>query len=66
MNKTDIQLGYEHGTLGLESRYPNNANYAEGFRRGTVWLMRELEATRPDDDMRPGGTNDMHADAFHA
>ncbi len=66
MKKTDFELGSDHGRQGLECRYPNNANYMAGFKRGQAWYLNELIQTAPDDDMKPEGTNDMHADAFHA
>jgi hypothetical protein len=48
--------------LGLEARYPHNAQYMAAFRDGEAWLLREADKDEPDDTMLPGGTNDMHLD----
>lgn len=58
MNMTDKELGYQHGKLGLESKYPNNHNYREGFSAGTRALLREIEANRPIDN-----PHDRHVNA---
>ena len=59
---TDTNLGTRDGRLGLEARYPHNAQYMAAFRDGEAWLLREADKDRPYDDMLPGGTNDMHLD----
>ena len=63
---TDYELGAQHGRLGLESRYPNNVNYIRGFKAGTDYLMRELNATRPFEQNAYPGTNDAHFDQHYA
>ena len=47
MNMTDKELGYQHGTLGFEEKYPNNTNYHDGFCSGYKWLLRELYEQKP-------------------
>jgi len=63
---TDYELGSQHGRLGLESRYPNNRNYARGFKAGTDYLMRKLDAERPFEPDSYPGTNDAHIDQDYA
>ena len=63
---TDYELGAQHGKLGNESKYPNNANYAKGFRIGTALLLRELQKTEPFESMTPSGISDAHCDQYNA
>lgn len=49
----DYELGYEHGYNRGRSRpgvnkYPNNANYTEGFRDGNYARCRMPEYREPD------------------
>jgi hypothetical protein len=57
---TDRELGYQHGALGFEEKYPNNVNYMAGFEAGTDQLMREIEAERPF--LYPEGPGSVNAD----
>ena len=63
--RNDYELGYSHGKNGMESKYPNNFNYKRGFSAGENALMREIMATKPDDDFLPAGTSDAFKDQFH-
>jgi len=57
---TDRELGYQHGTLGFEEKYPNNVNYVAGFAVGTARLMDEIKQERPF--LYPQGPGSVNAD----
>ena len=59
---TDLELGRQHGRLGFEAKYPNNANYMDGFAAGMKAAEREYW---PDEDYTPLGVSDAHFDQFH-
>lgn len=47
---TDYEKGRQDGFCGIEARYPNNANYMAGHKRGTVLLLKECADTEIDVD----------------
>lgn len=63
----DFDLGRQHGYLALESKYPNNPNYAAGHLAGEKRSEKEWRDNQPDNEYvlsHPAGANDAHTD-FH-
>jgi len=62
---TDMDLGSQHGRLGFEAKYPNNANYMYGFAAGSAFFSNWLKRNEPFLSETLGGTNEVAADFYH-
>jgi hypothetical protein len=57
---TDMDLGSQHGRLGFEAKYPNNANYMDGFNQGSRFFAAWCKRNEPFGSVLPSGTNDQN------